>query len=341
MDSLWIVLLDALGGGLLLFMLGSGLTLILGMMGVLNFAHASLYLLGAYLGHTLSAALGFGAALLLAPLAVGLLGAAFERGVLRRVRPQGHVAELLATFGLSVVLVEAVQLLWGRAPLPVQPPPWLQGAAFTQVDSVQHGVSWVLGAAPASLCEPWEQVRCARFPMARAFAMVVSLGMLALLALLLKRTRIGLVVQASLTHPAMVQALGHDLPRIQLAVFGTGCALAGLAGVIAGVMFVTEPSMALTVGSILFVVVVVGGLGSLGGAFVASLAVGLLQSLPVAVDASLADLLNRLGADVGPQSPGWALWRLSLAQAGPVLPYLLLVAVLVLRPRGLFGRRES
>jgi len=166
--------------------------------------------------------------------------------------------------------------------------------------------------------------------------------MLLALWLLLTRTRIGLVIQAALTHPEMAEALGHDVPRVFMLVFGSGCALAGLAGVIGGVTFVTEPSMAAVVGSIIFVVVVVGGIGSLAGAFAGSILVGLLQTLPLTVDASLATLLNRLlDAGIGPDSPGWPLLRITLAQAAPILPYLLLVLMLILRPRGLLGTREG
>jgi branched-chain amino acid transport system permease protein len=126
-----------------------------------------------------------------------------------------------------------------------------------------------------------------------------------------------------------------------MGVFGAGCALAALAGVIGGITFVTEPSMAAVMGSIVFVVVVVGGMGSLAGAFVGSIAVGLLQTLPLMVDGSLASLLNRHGAAIGPGTPGWPLLRITLAQSAPILPYLLLVLVLVFRPRGLLGKREG
>jgi len=174
--------------------------------------------------------------------------------------------------------------------------------------------------------------------MTRAVMMLVALGMLLALWLLLTRTRIGLVIQAALTHPEMAEALGHNVPRVFMLVFGSGCALAGLAGVIGGVTFVTEPAMAAVVGSIIFVVVVVGGMGSLAGAFVGSLLIGLLQTLPLTVDASLADLINR---HVGAGSFGWPILRISLAQAAPILPYLLLVLILIFRPKGLLGTREG
>ena len=343
MDQIAINILNGLSSGLLLFMLSSGLTLILSMMGVLNFAHASFYMLGAYFAYTLTGLVGFWPALLAAPLVVGALGALFERGVLRRVHRHGHVPELLITFGLSYVVLEVVQLAWGRSTVPFNPPALLQGPAFTLVQSSREGLSLVAGAAPDAMCAAAAEVavRCSRFPMTRAFIMAVALLMLLALWLLLTRTCIGLVIQAALTHPEMAEALGHNVPRVFMLVFGSGCALAALAGVVGGITFVTEPSMAAVVGSIIFVVVVVGGMGSLAGAFVSSLLIGLLQTLPLTVDASLADLLNRLGAPVGPQSALWPLLRITLAQAAPILPYLLLVLILIFRPKGLMGTREG
>ena len=282
-------LLNGLSYGLLLFMLSSGLTLIFSMMGVLNFAHASFYMLGAYFGYSLTAVLGFWPALLLAPLLVGLLGAAFERYGLRRVHRLGHTPELLITFGLSYLIQELVPLVWGRSSVDYRVPLALDGPLFT-----------VFGA---------------QFPLYRAFMMLVALGVFGALGLLLTRTRIGLVIQAALTHPEMVEALGHNVPRVFMLVFGGGCALAGLAGVLGGNAFVTEPGMALSVGGIVFVVVVIGGMGSLTGAFLASLLIGVLQTFAVAMDA--------------------------FSRVAPILPYGLLVLVLVFRPKGLLGTREG
>jgi branched-chain amino acid transport system permease protein len=157
-------------------------------------------------------------------------------------------------------------------------------------------------------------------------------GMFAALLALLTRTRVGLIIQAALTHPDMVAMLGHDVPRIFMLVFGAGAALAGLAGVIAGPALVTQPSMASLLGPILFVVIVVGGLGSLTGAFVASLLIGLVQTFAVAMNFSL-----------GPVAPPFLgdLWKVTIAELAPVMPYLLLVLVLIFRPTGLMGRRES
>ena len=316
MEFFAIQLLIGLSWGLLLFLLSAGLTLIFSMMGVLNFAHASFYMLGAYLAYQLSRWLGYWPAFVLAPLLVGALGVLVHRHGLRRVQHhgQGHVPELLFTFGLSYLCYEAVQLLWGRAAVPYTIPAALDGPLFT-----------LFGTA---------------FSAYRGFMMVVALAVLGLLWLALTRTRAGLVIQAALSHPDMVEALGHDLPRVHQLVFGGGAALAGLAGVIGGNAFVTEPTMAAQIGPILFVVTVIGGLGSLAGAFVASLLIGLLQTFAVASDGSLASLLTSAGLPVSSDRNVNPVLGLTLAQAAPILPYLLLVLVLVLRPRGLMGKRE-
>jgi branched-chain amino acid transport system permease protein len=179
------------------------------------------------------------------------------------------------------------------------------------------------------------------FPIYRGFMMLVALVMLASIYLLLTRTRIGLVIQAALTHPDTVEALGHNVPRVFMLVFGGGCALAGLAGVVGGNAFVTEPGMAATLGSIIFVVVVVGGMGSLAGAFVASLLIGVLQTFAVALDYSFVSVFAKLGMIISATAPGYALLSLTIAQVAPILPYLLLVLILIFRPRGLLGTREG
>jgi len=158
---------------------------------------------------------------------------------------------------------------------------------------------------------------------------------------MLTRTRIGLIVQAALTHPHMVAHLGHNVPLIFMSVFGVGAALAGIAGVIAGPALVTQSSMAALLGPILFVVVVVGGLGSLHGALYASLLIGLLQTFAIAINLSLSDAFA--GSSFSPE-PGTLLndlWRVSVAQVAPILPYVLLILVLIFKPTGLFGNRET
>ncbi len=338
MDQFFINLLNGLSSGLLLFMLSAGLTLIFSMMGVLNFAHASFYMLGAYFAYTLTGIVGFWPALVLSPLLVAALGALFERTALRRVHKFGHVPELLITFGLSYVILELVQLIWGRSTVPFEAPEVLKGAAFTIVQSAQ-GMGVVLGTAGNDVCSAAGAI-CSRFPMTRAFMMLVAVLMLVAVWLMLTRTRIGLVIQAALTHPEMVEALGHNVPRVFMLVFGGGCALAALAGVVGGITFVTEPNMS-TIGPIVFAVIVIGGMGSLAGAFVGSLVVGLLQTMPLTVDKSLIDLGRSVGWTMAADNPLFPIAKITLAQAGPILPYLLLVLILIFRPKGLLGTREG
>jgi len=308
-------LLNGVSYGLLLFMLSAGLTLIFSMMGVLNFAHASFYMLGAYLAFQISEWTNFWVAFVVAPVIVAALGGLFERTILRKTHKFGHVAELLVTFGLSFVVLELVQLVWGRNSVDYKIPAALDGSLFKVFNS--------------------------NFPAYRGFMMLVAIGMLASLFLLLKKTRIGLVIQAALTHPDTTEALGHNVPRVFAMVFAGGCALAGLAGVIGGNAFVTEPGMAQAVGAIIFVVVVVGGMGSLGGALAASLLIGVMQTFAVGVDWSFMGAAQAFGVQVTPETFGYPVWKLKLSQVAPILPYLLLVVMLVLRPRGIMGTRDE
>jgi len=312
MEFTLISLLNGVTYGLLLFMLSSGLTLIFSMMSVLNFAHASFFMLGAYFAYQIAGGVGFWAALVLSPVLVGVLGAVIERFGIRKAHKYGHVAELLFTFGLSFLAVEVVQLIWGKAAVDYRVPAALQGTLFTL-----YSMS---------------------YPIYKAFMIAISVFMLAGLYVFLTYTRVGLIVQAALSRPDMVQALGHDVPRIFTLVFAGGTALAGLAGVIGGNALVTEPAMAEAVGPIVFVVVVVGGLGSLAGAFVASLLIGILQTFMVGVDYSFVDFARSIGLELH-SAP--LLARLSLTQFAPVMPYLLMVAILIFRPRGLMGARET
>ena len=313
MEQLALIVLNSLVYGLLLFMLSVGLTLIFGMMGVLNLAHASFYMLGAFLAYTVSVRLGFWAALVVVPVMVGVLGAVVERYGLRAVHKHGHVAELLFTFGLAFVIGEVVPLIWGRNPVPYRVPPELDFALF--------------------------QVGANAYPAYRLFMMAVAVAMFLALYLALARTRLGLVVRAALTHPDMVGMLGHDVPKVFTLVFGAGCALAGLAGVIAGNAYTTEPGMARSLGAIVFAVVVMGGLGSIWGALVASLLIGFVQVGSISLDLTVGAALGRLGLAV----PGifTDLWSISIARVAPVVPYLLLVLVLAVRPRGLMGTRSA
>jgi branched-chain amino acid transport system permease protein len=315
LELVTVSLLNGVVYGLLLFMLSSGLTLIFSMMGVLNFAHASVFMLGAYLSYQFGRWVGFWPALAIAPVLCGLAGAAIERYGLSRVHAKGHVAEILFTFGLAYVIEELVTMVWGR-------------------NAVANNV-------PAAVDFPLFTVFGSTFPAYKGLMMAISIAMFVFLYVALKKTRIGLVIQAALTHPRMVSALGHDVPGIFVLVFAVGSGLAGLAGVIGGFMLLTQPTLAHAIGPIVFVVVVVGGLGSLGGALIASMLIGILQTFAVAVDYSLLDALRPAGITVARGSPWHELLGVKLATAAPIVPYLLLVLMLIVRPRGLLGTRDA
>ncbi len=343
MEFFLVSMLNGLSYGLLLFMLSSGLTLIFSMMGVLNFAHASFYMVGAYLGYTLSGVLGFWPALIIAPVLTGIAGALFESQVLRRVHKMGHVSELLVTFGLSYIVLELVQLIWGRVAVEFSPPALLQGPVFTLINHAEQGLSVVMGVG-GEACQTADsavRVVCTPFPATRAFIMGTAVAMVVSLWWVLTRTRAGLIIQAALTHPETVETLGHNVPRIFMLVFAMGTGLAGLAGVIGGFTFITEPAMAATVGSVVFVVVVVGGMGSLSGAFLASLLIGVIQTFAVAVDYSVLQLLQDMGATLTPSMQSNTMLKLSISQIAPILPYLFSVLILIFRPRGLLGTRDT
>jgi branched-chain amino acid transport system permease protein len=315
MEIVLVSLLNGLVYGMLLFMLASGLTLIFSMMGVLNFAHASIYMIGAYLAFTVSQYIGFFPALIVAPILCGLLGAAIEVFGLRRVHSNGHIAELLFTFGLVFVIQRAVQMIWGMLPMAYRVPALLDFPLFTFYGQY--------------------------FPAYRGFMLLISAGMLLATWVLLKKTRVGLIIQASLTHPQMVSALGHNVPRVFTLVFAGGCMLAGLAGVIGGNYQTTEPGMADGMGPIVFVVVVFGGLGSLMGCFIASILMGMIQTFAVVINASLLDLLKPLGVTLSGDNLFTEFMTVPVARIGALLPFLLMILILLFRPRGLMGTRDT
>ncbi len=307
-------LLNGLSYGFLLFMLTAGLSLIFSLLGVLNFAHASFYMLGAYLGYTFTGLWGFWWGLFFAPVITGLFGALLERFALRRLHARGQLAELLFTFGLAYVMLEMVQLIWGKLALPYQIPQELQGSLF------------LIYSSPFSIY--------------RGFIALLALLVLGLLYLLIRRTNIGLVIQAAWTAPTMVEALGHNVPRIFMWVFGFGCGLAGLAGAVGGNLLVTEPSMAAHVGSIIFVVIVLGGIGSLQGAFWASMLIAISQTFAITSELSLQDLLA-LFIPIQYQASNQSVLSIPISHMAPMLPFVILLLMLVVRPRGLFGQQSG
>ena len=270
----------------LLFLVSAGLTLVFGMMNVLNFAHAAMYMLGAYFSFTLLHATGqFWLCLFVCPLLLFIIGALVERFLLRRVHTFGHLHELLLTFGLAYIITELVKLIWGNFPLAVN----IGGFLGRTVD--------LFGLT---------------YPIYRIFifgcAVIVGLTM----AAILYKTRLGIILRAAVNDSEMVNALGFNVPLVFTGVFAFGAALSGLAGVIAGPLLTTYPGMAHEILIDAFVVIVVGGFGSLGGAVVASLIIGELQSFGVLLFP-----------------------KLSLA-----LVYMLMAAVLVIKPSGLFGEKQ-
>jgi branched-chain amino acid transport system permease protein len=299
--------------GLLLFMVSAGLTLIFGMMGVLNFAHAWFYMLGAYVGFTMSQHVGFWVGLVLAPAVAGGGGILVERYLLRQVHKHGHAHELLLTFGLAFIIEEVIKLFYGDFPVSYQMPSYMRFAAFTFYET--------------------------NYPFYRLFMGSVAILMFILLYLLLTRTRVGIIVRAATYRPTTVEALGHNLPVVFMSVFAVGSALAGLAGAVAGAFFPTGPNMAVDFGTMVFVVVVVGGLGSVEGALIASLMIGLFISFAVGLNWSLSDFFGLFGLGEWAVGVG-GLFTLQLSSVAASLPFLLMLLVLLIRPAGLMGDRQ-
>ncbi len=253
--TILITIFHGLVYAMLLYLVASGLTLVFGMMGVLNLAHAFFYMLGAYIGYSFFQHTGsFWLALILAPIVTGVLGALVERYMLRYLHPFGHIYELLLTVGLQLVILEGVKWYWGTEPLTAPPPSILEGSIS------------ILGAP---------------YPLYRIFILLFSVALMVALAWVMFKTRLGMVVRAAVDNPNMVSALGINTPLVFAGVFALGTALAAVAGVIAGPLLGISPGMADAVGFDAFVVVVTGGLGSLLGAVVASLLIGELQAFGV------------------------------------------------------------
>lgn len=269
--------------GMIYVLLAIGLSLIFGLMTVVNFAHGALYMLGAYFGVLLlSQTKSFWVALIVAPLMVGALGLLIERFLIRRLYGRSPDDPLLLTFGLSLILIEGVKVFWGKIGLTLDPPRALAGA----VD---------LGFMT--------------FPAYRLFLVAVIAAVLIALYFFLGRTNIGLIIRAGSRDPLMVRALGIDLGRVWLAVFGIGTALAGLAGILAGPMRGAYAEMGVTMVIESFVVIVVGGMGSLLGAVVAGLLIGQVVGLTTLFVPKLAE----------------------------IMVFMVMAVVLLVRPSGLFG----
>ena len=279
-------MLHGLVYGMLLFLVTSGLTLVLGMMGVLNIAHGAFYMLGAYLAYTVTLACGsFWWSLLISPIIVGILGFLTERFLLRKTYRGGQHGQLMITFGLFFILTELIRAIWGSSPLPIQAPYLLAGNIP------------LLGST---------------YPIYRLFLLGISFLVLLGMVMLLTRTRIGIIIRASVTGANMVEALGTNVPMVITGVFTVGVMLASFAGVIASPFLSVHLGMAREILLDCFVIIVIGGIGSIAGAFVSSLMIGEVQSFGI-------------------------FWIPSLAL---VLEFLLMIGVFIFRPTGLFGEKE-
>jgi len=292
--------LNGLQLGVTLFMMAAGLTLIFGIMGIINLAHGSLYMIGAYAGTWAAAELGsFWLALPVALGAAALAGLIVEAAVIRRLYRRDHLDQVLATFALILIFNQLVAIVFGRQPLFV--------------------------AMPEGLAGPVEIAPGLVYPAYRLAIIVVGLLVAIGLWVLINRTRLGMLVRAGSTNREMVRALGVDVGMLYTLVFGLGAALAGLAGFLAGPILSVQVGMGEQILITTFVVVVVGGVGSIRGAFYASLLIGLVDTmlrayLPAALRTVMpAPEADALGAGVSSMGV-----------------YLLMAAVLLVRPRGLF-----
>ncbi len=278
--------LHGLAYGMLLFLVSSGLTLIFGMMGILNLAHASFFMLAAYFSYSLLQVTGsFWLTLALAPIATGILGILAERLLLRKIHARGHIAELLLTMGIMLVILESVKVFWGTE------------SQMIPIPAALNGLIHLFGL---------------EYPLYRLFIIVLSFAILGFMALILFRTRLGKIVRAAVSDAEMLDALGVNTSLVFMLVFGIGTWLAGVAGVAVAPILTVFPGMADQMGMDAFVVVVVGGLGSLIGAFLVSLMLGELNAFGIHFIPNLA----------------------------PVLMFAFMAVFLTFKPTGLLGERE-
>ena len=277
--------IHGLAYGMILFLVASGLNIIFGMMGILNLAHAAFFMLSAYFSYQFLSMTGnFWVALLLAPVVTAFFGILLERFLLRKMHALGHMGELILTVGVSLVILAGVKIFWGTESLPLKIPPLLTGLV---------------------------SIAGMNYPVYRLFIIALSLVVLAMMALLLYKTRLGKIVRAAVSDADMVNALGINMPLVFMFVFGIGTWLAGVAGVAIAPILLVFPGLADQIGMDAFVVVVTGGLGSLSGAFIVSIVFGLLSSYGVQFLSSLA----------------------------PVLMFVFMAIVLAIKPMGFFGER--
>jgi branched-chain amino acid transport system permease protein len=298
-------LLNGLQFGVMLFLMAAGLTLVFGIMNLVNLAHGSLYMVGAYLAVAATQWTGnylAGVALgLLGTLVVGML---VEVVALRSLYDRDHLDQVLATFGLILFFNELVAMLWGRAALYTSLPVWLQGHITLFTGS--------------------------RYPVYRVAILIIGLLTALFLWYVVTRTRLGMLIRAGASNRAMVAALGVNIRLLYTVVFGFGAALAGLAGLMAGPIYAVQPGMGELILIQVFVVIVIGGIGSIRGALVGAIIVGVVDTLGRAF---LKPLLGTILSPTAAESAGPAL--------ASMLIYLLMAVVLAVRPAGLFAVKSQ
>jgi branched-chain amino acid transport system permease protein len=277
-------ILNGVALGALLMILSSGLAMIYGLRGVMNFSHGALYMLGAYLAYAVSTQMSFWAALILAPLGLAVVGVALELGLLRRLQERSHIEVGLVTFGLALVIQRVVVLIWGERTKAVDAPKAI------------NGTTSVLGTD---------------YPTYRLFIILIAAVLAIGLVVWLRRSRTGLYIRAASHDTETSSILGINTDRVSLVVVCLGAALAGLAGTLAAPYFGVQPSMGQAILITVLIVVVVGGIGSIAGAMIAGLGLGVIQIMG-------------------------NVW---LPSVSVLVPYALLIVVLLWRPTGLAGKR--
>jgi branched-chain amino acid transport system permease protein len=303
-----LLLVQALNGlqlGIMLFLMAAGLTLVFGIMNIVNLAHGSLYMIGAYFAAAFQESTGsFFFAVLLALPATAAVGIATEIVAIRTLYGRDHLDQVLATFGLILFFNELTGMVWGKA------------ARYMALPAALGGQVEILPGRP--------------YPAYRLVIIAVGLLVAVFLYLMIARTRVGMLIRAGASNRAMVAALGVNITWLYTLVFGLGAALAGLAGLMAGPILSIEPGMGEPILILTFVVIVIGGIGSIRGAFVAAVLVGLVDTV---------------GRAFLPGVLGLFLSRTIANAAGPALAsmliYILMAAVLALRPQGLFPARTG
>jgi branched-chain amino acid transport system permease protein len=297
--------LNGIQFGVFLFLIAAGLTLVFGIMNMVNLAHGALYMVGAYFGATLFAWTGsFLLAVILTIPAMMVFGMVVELVALRTLYERDHMDQVLATFGLILFFNELVRIVWGpeSQPMPI----------------------------PESLSGHIELIPGVPYPEFRVAIIAVGLAVAIALYLLISRTRIGMLIRAGASNRPMVGALGVNIRLLYTLVFGLGAVLAGLSGVMAGPLLAVEPGMGEDMLVLSFVVIVIGGIGSIRGALVASIVVGIVETVGRSI---LPRMLEVLISNEAAQTAGPAL--------ASMLIYIVMAAVLFFRPEGLFSARTG